>query len=67
MKTFLVQNPITRGKMIKGYTFMVPSQYSNLPSAAEIKQALISLGFTDTTTLSYCSPGNWKIKEMPNF
>jgi hypothetical protein len=53
--------------MIEGYTFMVPSQYHNEPSAEEIKRTLISLGFTDTATLSYCSPGNWKIKKMPDF
>ena len=67
MQTFLVQTPATRGRMIKWYTFIVPSQYDNLPSAEEIKQAMISMGYTDTTTLSYCSPGNWKIKKMPKF
>ena len=67
MQTYLVQAPSLRGRIYQGYTFQVMCSSTGGPNATDIKEALIALGFTDTRTLSYCSPGNWIIKKMPNF
>jgi len=67
MQTYLVQAPMLRGKIYKGYTFQVMCNSTGGPNSTDIREALISLGFTDTATLSYSSPGNWIIKKMPEF
>ena len=52
------------GEIPEGYVLQVVSRNTGGPQADEIEAALKRAGFTDSLSLSYRSPGNWKIKEM---
>lgn len=67
MKTYLLQAPDRRGRILPGFTFQVCSRTSSGPDANEIEQTLRGMGYNDTETISWRAPGNWKIKEMPSW
>ena len=51
------------GQIPEGFILQVVSGNTGGPQADEIEAALRRAGFTDSQSISYRSPGNWKIKE----
>lgn len=64
MKAYLVRAPRLMGKIPEGYILQVVSSNTGGPQADEIEAAIRRAGFTDSMSLSYRSPGNWRIKEI---
>lgn len=64
MKAYLVRAPRWMGEIPEGFVLQVVSSNTGGPQADEIEEALKRAGFTDSLSLSYRSPGNWRIKEM---
>ncbi len=66
MKTFLLQAPRTLTPRIpQGFVIQViSSRTGSQPDATEVREAMKRAGITDQQDLSWCSPGNWKIKEL---
>lgn len=59
MTCYKVTAPSSRGKIGKGFSFMVNSrEYGSHPSAQEIEDALKALGYPDEAR-SWRSAGNW--------
>lgn len=63
MKTYIVKARRLMGKIPEGFILQVVSSNTSGPQASEIEEALKRAGFTDWDSLSWRSPGNWKIKE----
>ena len=64
MTCWRVTAPSQRGKIAKGFQFMVNSAISSFgPSSSEIEEALIRLGYPEEAR-SWRSTGNWKCEKM---
>ena len=64
MTCFRVTAPSSRGKIGKGFQFMVNScNYGSAPMASEIEEALIKLGYPEEAR-SWRSAGNWICEKM---
>jgi hypothetical protein len=55
---------IASRNMGKIYVLQVVSHCSSNPAPEEIRNILKTLGFTDRTTLSYASSGNWIVEKI---
>lgn len=56
--------PRSMAKIPKGYVLQVVSSSSPNPNVADVEKALKAAGFTDSFSLSYRSPGNWKVEKL---
>lgn len=64
MTLFKLTAPRSMGKIPQGFTLQVSSAGYGNPSPKEVESALKGAGFTDSSSLSWCSPGNWKVEKM---
>ena len=64
MPTYKLIASRNMGKIKKGYVLQVVSHCSSNPAPEEIRNILKTLGFTDRTTLSYASSGNWIVEKI---
>ena len=64
MSLYKLTAPRTMGKIPQGFTLQVPSAMSGNPSPKEVEAALKSAGFTDTSSLSFSSSGNWRVERI---
>ena len=64
MPTYKLIASRNMGKITKGYVLQVDSHCSSNPAPEEIRNILKTLGFTDRTTLSYASSGNWIVEKI---
>jgi len=65
MSLFKLTAPRSMGKIPKGFVLQVPSSSAGgSPSSREVETALKNAGFTDSSSLSFSSSGNWKIEKI---
>ncbi len=56
--------PRSMGKIPKGFVLQVASCCTARPNSDEVRTALMAAGFTDQSSLGYCSSGNWKVEQV---
>ena len=65
MSLFKLTAPRSMGKIHKGFVLQVPSSSAGgSPSPREVETALKYAGFTDPSSLSFSSSGNWEIEKI---
>lgn len=52
------------GKIPKGFVIQVASATSPTPNSSDVENAIINAGFSDLSSRSYKSSGNWEVRKL---